>query len=90
MTSWIARVAVFSTVALMVWAMPLSGALAQQPEKGFAHKGGGPGGPGKRGEFHQARDGMVRPVHERMSPEDRRQLRRDIDQHGRDIYRGRK
>lgn len=30
-----------------------------------------------------------RPPMERMTPEDRRQLRRDIHQHGRDVYRGR-
>ncbi len=33
--------------------------------------------------------GPARPVHDRLSPEERRQLRRDIDQHGREVYGGR-
>jgi len=31
-----------------------------------------------------------RPPMERMTPEDRRQLRQDIHQYGRDVYRGRR
>ena len=31
-----------------------------------------------------------RPPMERMTPEDRRQLRQDIHQHGREVYRGRR
>jgi hypothetical protein len=42
-------------------------------------------------EYREYRDyqGPGRPVQDRMSPEERRQLRRDIDQHGRELYRGR-
>jgi len=60
------------------------------PGKEFAPKGR-PMGPAKQAERERMRDaqGPARPVHERMSPEDRRQLRRDIDQHGRELYRGR-
>ena len=38
----------------------------------------GPAGPPGRGPM------------ERMTPEDRRQLRQDINQHGREVYRGRR
>ena len=65
------------------------------PGKDMAPKGR-PMGPAKQEEMERMRDarmrdaqGPARPVHERMSPEDRRQLRRDIDQHGRELYRGR-
>ena len=46
--------------------------------------------PAKQGELEKSRDPQnpARPAHERMSPEDRRQLRRDIDQHGRELYNG--
>ncbi len=50
-----------------------------------------PMNPAKQEDLERMRGAQVpaRPVQERMSPEDRRQLRRDIDQHGRELYRGR-
>jgi hypothetical protein len=47
--------------------------------------------PAKQADMDRAREvpGPARPVHERLSPEERRQLRRDIDQHGREVYGGR-
>ncbi|MFM9970284.1 MAG: hypothetical protein ACKVQK_17985 [Burkholderiales bacterium] len=58
--------------------------------KGFGHDKGRFLGPGKQPEMERMRDapGPTRPVHDRLSPEERRQLRRDIDQHGRELYRG--
>lgn len=78
-------------------------AAAQQPGRPFGPPGRGGEGrfsgfdPG-RGEPQRARDAVwpQRPPEEgpggafgpgRMSPEERQQLRRDINAHGRDIYR---
>ena len=87
------RRAALIVVLVTAWfSLTGAGTLAHaqpHPGKDFAPKGR-PMGPGKQAEMERMRDGHGpgRPVHERMSPEDRRQLRRDIDQHGRELYRG--
>ena len=66
-------------------------ALAQPfPGKEYAPDKGRPLAPHKPGEMERMREapGPARPVHDRMSPDERRQLRRDIDQHARELYRG--
>ena len=66
-------------------------ALAQPaPGKGFTPEKGRTQGPHKQGEMERMREapGPARPVHDRLSPDEGRQLRRDIDQHGRELYRG--
>ncbi len=79
-----------ATLIAALYSLIFASALVHaQSGKDFARKGR-PIGPAKHEEMERMRDagGPVRPVHERMSPEDRRQLRRDIDQHGRELYRG--
>ena len=85
----------FVTMIMTMSLFALSGvsgfALAQgYPGKEFP-PGERPMNPAKQEEMRRLREAQMpmRPVHERMSPEDRRQLRRDIDQHGRELYRGR-
>ncbi len=63
----------------------------------MAQQGGGGGRPGRAGPArpmppqqvpaHDMRQNPQRDV--RMTPEERRQLRRDVNDHGRDIYRDR-
>ena len=74
-----------------ILAVLLQGTLAQA--QGFA---GGKGGPPKGRPFVPGKQEGVqpvggpppgRPLQDRMSQEERQQLRRDIQQHGRDIYR---
>ncbi|MSQ52382.1 MAG: hypothetical protein EXR28_10870 [Betaproteobacteria bacterium] len=75
-------------LALCCAGMP---AFAQPfPGKGFPPDKGRPLGANKQGEMERMRDapGPARPVQDRLSPDERRQLRRDIDQHGRELYRG--
>ncbi len=76
-------------------ALGLSQVLAQPfpRQGGFPGKGPGPGqpmpmpGPGQFGRQVERPQPPERPPFEqRMSPEERRQLRRDIEQHGREIY----
>ena len=81
-------------VGLVLSLFTLSGAnlpahAQGQPGKDFP-PGERPMNPAKQEEMRRLREAQMpmRPVHERMSPEDRRQLRRDIDQHGRELYRG--
>lgn len=82
--------------AILVLVCAGSTALAQQyPGKGNPGKGM-PLPPDKQGNLERMErvermgeaPGPARPVHDRMSPEERRQLRHDIDQHGRELYRG--
>ncbi len=77
--------------AALLAAVGLSQVLAQP----FPQPGGFPGkGPGQPmpnpGQFdRQVQRPQVPerpPIEQRMSPEERRQLRRDIEQHGREIY----
>jgi hypothetical protein len=87
------RVALIVTLVAAGFSLTAAGTQAHAqpyPGKDYPSKGR-PLGPGKQAEMDRTRDAQVpaRPVHERMSPEDRRQLRRDIDQHGRELYRGR-
>jgi hypothetical protein len=69
--------AIIGTVALLC-----AGAALAQPGPGFGKKGGPP--PPQPMPAKQV-ERSIPPV-ERMSPEDRRQLRRDIEKHGREIY----
>ena len=78
-----------SIVAVLLASFP---AMAQQGQGG---RGAAPGAPGRATPPQQvpARDaaGHNRDAHRdaRMTPEQRRQLRRDVHDHGRDIYRDR-
>ena len=86
------RAALILTLVTAGFSLTIAGTPAHAqpyPGKNFVSKGR-PMGPGKQAEMERMRDaqGPARPVQERMSPEDRRQLRRDIDQHGRELYRG--
>ena len=85
------RMAAGVMVALMMMVLP---AAAQQPPGApfdrDRHAAGrdrmpGPSGPPTREASWPGRDGHD--GHGRMSREERQQLRRDIDSHGRDIYR---
>lgn len=85
-------------ILIAVLLAPLGAALPSfaqpYPGKGYPpDKGRMMVPPGKQGDMERMRDGpgqgYERPVHDRLSPEERRQLRRDIDQHGRELYRGR-
>jgi hypothetical protein len=61
-------------------------ALAQPfPRPGFPGKGPPPGQPMPARQVERPQQ-PERPPVERMSPEERRQLRHDIEQHGREIY----
>ena len=76
----------------LLWATVASfpQALAQPfPRQGFPGKGPPPGQsvPARQMDRQVERPGPpVRPPIGRMSPEERRQLRHDIEQHGREIY----
>ncbi len=79
-------------VATLVSSMP---ADAQQP--GPFRRAERPGGPGGNGLAPRHADQRADSIPARqagypspMSPEERRQLRRDIDEHGRDLYRERR
>jgi hypothetical protein len=67
---------------------------AAQQGQGQGARGIGRGAPGRPTPPQQvpARDTTNRDAHRdaRMTPEQRRQLRRDVHDHGRDIYRDRK
>jgi len=87
------RQVVLTLVSLVLFG---AGGLAHaqpHPGKGYGNKSDRPVPmvPAKHDEVERVRDGhgSGRPFHDRLSPEERRQLRRDIDQHGRELYRGR-
>jgi len=87
------RAAVVVTVLAVLLTLAGANALAQpQPYPGKDQPPRErPMSPAKQEDPDRMRGAQVpvRPVQERMSPEDRRQLRRDIDQHGRELYRDR-
>jgi hypothetical protein len=72
--------------AVLILLASLPGAAQQQAQDG---RGVGRAAPGRPTPPQQvpARDTTNRDA--RMTPEQRRQLRRDVHDHGRDIYRGR-
>lgn len=76
------------TATVLCLSLPALG----QPREGRPFKGAPPG---QRQDFpdrphRHARDGEERwEKHRRLSPEERRELRRDISEHGRDVYRRR-
>ena len=74
-----------SIVAVLLASFP---AMAQHGQGG---RGAGPGAPGRPTPPQQvpARDVTGQNRDARMTPEQRRQLRRDVHDHGRDIYRDR-
>ncbi len=78
--------AAMATAALL----GLSQASAQPfVRPGFPGKGPPPGQPMRQMPLERQMDRPMppeRPPYERMSPEERRQLRHDIEQHGREIY----
>ena len=86
------RTLVFAGVlAALLAAWP---AVAQQGSRGPHGRQGAPMSPPPGRPMPPAREpGPVgprgQPPMERMTPEDRRQLRQDIHQYGRDVYRGR-
>lgn len=69
-----------------------AGAAAQVPPSPLPERGPGGEGPQRmmpvdqRSEHLPRRDGSARGNDNRMSPEDRRQLRRDVHEAGRDLY----
>jgi hypothetical protein len=77
-------IALGGVVLILLASLP---AAAQQQAEGA--RGAGRGAPGRPTPPQQvpARDTTNRDA--RMTPEQRRQLRRDVHDHGRDIYRGR-
>ena len=81
-------IASVSVVLILLASLP---AAAQQQAQG--DRGAGRGAPGRPTPPQQvpARDTTNRDVNRdaRMTPEQRRQLRRDVHDHGRDIYRDR-
>jgi len=74
-----------SIVVVLLASFP---AIAQHGQGG---RGAGPGAPGRPTPPQQvpARDVTGQNRDARMTPEQRRQLRRDVHDHGRDIYRDR-
>jgi hypothetical protein len=81
-------IALGGVVLILLASLP---AAAQQQAEGA--RGAGRGAPGRPTPPQQvpARDTTNRDANRdaRMTPEQRRQLRRDVHDHGRDIYRGR-
>jgi len=77
-------IALGGVVLILLASLP---AAAKQQAEGA--RGAGRGAPGRPTPPQQvpARDTTNRDA--RMTPEQRRQLRRDVHDHGRDIYRGR-
>ena len=76
-----------AAMAALIWMMAWP-AVAQQPPRGPFERDrqeAGRNRPPAREAVWPARDGHD--GHGRMSREERQQLRRDIDSHGRDIYR---
>lgn len=72
-----------------------AGAAAQTPPRPVPERGPGGDDPQRmvpadpRSEQSSRRDASARGGDNRMSPEDRRQLRRDVHEAGRDLYPGR-
>lgn len=77
-------------LAVALHAQAQQGPRGARPERADTPSGPPPAVPiGRPGPFHDA--GLPqRPVSDRMTPDERRQLRRDIDQHGRELYRSRR
>lgn len=85
-------VAIVGTLAALLIAWP---AVSQQGSQGHQGRRGErmgppPGRPMPAGREMGPAGPPGRAPMERMTPEDRRQLRQDIHQHGRDVYRGRR
>ena len=78
----------------VVWLLA-GGAAAQAPQRPLPERGPGGDGPQRtmpadpRLEPFSRRDASAPAGDNRMSPEDRRQLRRDVHEAGRDLYPGR-
>ena len=87
------RLALLAVIAMLVAAWP---AEAQQPggrrmereARGMPYEGKA-GWRERQREREAAAQDEPPERRERMSPEERRQLRRDVMQHGREVYRGR-
>jgi hypothetical protein len=77
-------IALSGVVLILLASLPAAAQQAQQPGRG-----GGRGAAGRPTPPQQVpvRDATNRDA--RMTPEQRRQLRRDVHDHGRDIYRDR-
>ncbi len=75
---------------VLILLAPLPAAAQQQAQGGRGVERGAPGRPTSPQQV-PARDTTNRDANRdaRMTPEQRRQLRRDVHNHGRDIYRGR-
>lgn len=80
--------------ASVLWLLA-AGAAAQTPQRQQPERNAGGDGPQRmmpadpRSEQLSRRDAPVRGGDNRMSAEDRRQLRRDVHEAGRDLYPGR-
>jgi hypothetical protein len=90
-----------AAILLMLVVLAAGNVLAAPP-RGFGPRGGLPPGrgfnPGQRPDLREPNGGQRPPIGRpsdaepggrRLSPEDREQLRRDIRENGRQIYRGR-
>ena len=77
--------------ASVLWLLA-AGVAAQVPQRSLPERGPGGDGPHRmmpvdqRAEQIPRRDASARGNDNRMSPEDRRQLRRDVHEAGRDLY----
>jgi hypothetical protein len=91
-----ARWAGVTMMASVLWLLA-AGASAQGPHRpGGRNAGGGGGGPQRmmpaeqrpeqRSEQFSSREGPAQDGGNRLSPEERRQLRRDVHEAGRDLY----
>jgi len=86
------RKARWASVASVLWLLA-AGASAQEPQRPPQERDGD--GPqrmmpaGQRTEQFSPRDVMAPGGGNRLSPEERRQLRRDVHEAGRDLYPGR-
>jgi hypothetical protein len=73
--------------AFLASGLSLAQAPFGRPGPGFPQKGADPQTvPARQDDRDRERAGPPGRPAERMSPEQRRELRRDIEQHGRDIY----
>jgi hypothetical protein len=85
------RRAIWSSVASVLWLLA-AGASAQGPDRPGGGRNGNGGGPGPQRMMAPeqrpmaSRDEAAPAGGSRLSPEERRQLRRDVHEAGRDIY----
>lgn len=83
-------IVLFGIVAMLAACFP---AGAQQHDRRFGGRGPAKGTmappPQQPAGREAGWDSRRAPPQERMTPEERRQLRRDIDEHGREVYRER-